>query len=245
MKEASIEPGTYNADTLFDAELAVVQMATSSFQKILAPVIGSTTLKEMTKLTLWRPECRPYRPNTIRPLQTLGQTTRLTEANDVGALRLTYVYERKGDSSHTQPTTTLASARSDRMHIFSNAAMERFLKEQQLSRVLPATHTQEDREECRMLIWSPRIHNEAYKKLTRMVSASTYLARLLLPPRIGVPAISELKELSGKEIDEDHAEGRMGKVKSANVRDQAPGSVKNVWSSVNRWQAQHAIGKYS
>ncbi|OWY93184.1 hypothetical protein PHMEG_00037513 [Phytophthora megakarya] len=45
-------------------------------------------------------------------------------------------------------------------------------------------------------------------------------------PRIRVSAISELKEYSGKDHDEDRARSWLGKVKSAFVRDLAPESEK-------------------
>ncbi|OWY91590.1 hypothetical protein PHMEG_00039762 [Phytophthora megakarya] len=47
-----------------------------------------------------------------------------------------------------------------------------------------------------------------------------------MTPRIRVSAISELKEYSGKDQDEDRARSWLGKVKSAFVRDQAPNSEK-------------------
>ncbi|OWY96790.1 LOW QUALITY PROTEIN: hypothetical protein PHMEG_00032856, partial [Phytophthora megakarya] len=56
-----------------------------------------------------------------------------------------------------------------------------------------------------------------------------------MTPRIRVSAISELKEYSGKDQDEDRARSWLGKVKSAFVRDQAPDSEKR---SAHRSSAQ-------
>ncbi|OWZ19162.1 reverse transcriptase [Phytophthora megakarya] len=57
-------------------------------------------------------------------------------------------------------------------------------------------------------------------------SAGATSAPSTTTPRIRVSAISELKEYSGKDHDEDRARSWQGKVKSAFVRDQAPDSEK-------------------
>ncbi|GMF38640.1 unnamed protein product [Phytophthora fragariaefolia] len=59
-----------------------------------------------------------------------------------------------------------------------------------------------------------------------VASAETSTNAGVAAPRIRVSAISELKEFSGKDNDEDRARSWLGKVKSAFIRDQAPDSEK-------------------
>ncbi|ETM02937.1 hypothetical protein L917_00752 [Phytophthora nicotianae] len=59
-----------------------------------------------------------------------------------------------------------------------------------------------------------------------VATAATTTGLPAITPRIRVSAMSELKEFSGKDDDEDRARAWIGKVKSAFIRDQAPDDEK-------------------
>ncbi|POM69128.1 Hypothetical protein PHPALM_14617 [Phytophthora palmivora] len=242
MKEAGIEPKHFDANVLFDVEPAAVQDATATLHKLLAPLTSSKMPKDTPKLTSFR---RPeYQTSSS---QYASATSEAGSDNSVDLQRMTLGpsgssirHERIPNASQNQPGTAYAPLSSARMHTFFNAAMERFLKEKQTVRTQPMIQPQIDPQGMRdvemdgyqdefdpddLSIDTPRPTLVASAGVSSGNKASAGVAA----PRIRVSAISELKELSGKENEEDRARSRLGKVKSAFVRDQALDSEK-CWS---------------
>ncbi|POM69929.1 Hypothetical protein PHPALM_13737, partial [Phytophthora palmivora] len=54
MKEAGVEPKHFDANVLFDLELAAIRDATATLHKLLVPLTSSKTLREAPKLTTFR-----------------------------------------------------------------------------------------------------------------------------------------------------------------------------------------------
>ncbi|POM60902.1 hypothetical protein PHPALM_30180 [Phytophthora palmivora] len=148
------------------------------------------------------------------------------------------LHVRKANTSQNQPGTAYAPLNSDRMHTFFNAAMDRFLKEQQTARTHPMTEPQTDPRGMRDVEMESVGSHSGYQGefdpddlsidvprpalvASAGVSSGTQPRAGVAAPRIRVSAISELKEFSGKENDEDRARSWLVKVKSAFVRDQA------------------------
>ncbi|POM61906.1 hypothetical protein PHPALM_29008 [Phytophthora palmivora] len=105
MKEAGIEPKHFDANVLFDVELAAIQDATATLHKLLAPLISSTTIKETPKLTSFRsPE---YQTGSS---QYASATSEAGSDNSVDLQRMTLgpsgssmLYERNTNTSQNQP----------------------------------------------------------------------------------------------------------------------------------------------
>ncbi|POM80234.1 Reverse transcriptase [Phytophthora palmivora] len=174
------------------------------------------------------------------------------------------LHERKANASQNQPGTAYAPLNSDRMHTFFNAAMDRFLKEQQTARTHPMTEPQTDPRGMRDVEMESVGSHSGYQGefdpddlsidvprpalvASAGVSSGTQPRAGVAAPRIRVSAISELKEFSGEENDEDRARSWLGKVKSAFVRDQAlDGESRGYWKyhDPGKWFKQaKAVGE--
>ncbi|KAE8971970.1 hypothetical protein PR001_g26737 [Phytophthora rubi] len=104
----------------------------------------------------------------------------------------------------------------EKLESFFQSAMERFLKEQQAPQARfppPGEYDPDDLD-----LGQPS--RAAIATTTTTARTSTGASRLR------VSAMSELKEFSGKDGDEDRARSWVGKVKSAFIRDQAPDEEK-------------------
>ncbi|KAE9268001.1 hypothetical protein PR003_g31591 [Phytophthora rubi] len=109
----------------------------------------------------------------------------------------------------------------EKLESFFQSAMERFLKEQQAPQARfppPGEYDPDDLD-----LGQPS--RAAIATTTTTARTSTGASRLR------VSAMSELKEFSGKDGDEDRARSWVGKVKSAFIRDQAP-DEENTWKDL-------------
>ncbi|POM73861.1 Reverse transcriptase [Phytophthora palmivora] len=276
IKEAGIEPKHFDANVLFDVELAAIHDATATLHKLLAPPTSSKMPKETPKLTSFRsPE---YQTGSS---QYASATSEAGSDNSVDLQRMTLgpsgssmLHERKANANQNHPGTAYAPLNSDRMHTFFNAAMDRFLKEQQTARTQPMTQPQTDPRGMRDVEMESVGSHSGYQGefdpdnlsidvpqpalvASAGISSGNQARTGVAAPRIRVSAISELKEFSGKENDEDRARSWQGKVKSVFVRDQAlddvvmeldllPGESRGYWKyhAPGKWFKQaKAVGK--
>ncbi|POM65921.1 LOW QUALITY PROTEIN: Hypothetical protein PHPALM_18295 [Phytophthora palmivora] len=242
MKETGIEPKHFDANVLFDMELAAIQDATATLHKLLVPLTSSKTLKETPKLMSFRsPE---YQTGSS---QYASATSEAGSDNSVDLQRMTLgpsgssmLHERKANANQNHPGTAYAPLNSDRMHTFFNAAMDRFLKEQQTARTQLMTQPHTDPRGMRDVEMGSVGSHSGYQGefdpddlsidiprpalvASAGVSSGNQARAGVAAPRIRVSAISALKEFSGKDNDE---RSWLGKVKSAFVRDQALGGEK-------------------
>ncbi|POM66192.1 Hypothetical protein PHPALM_17989 [Phytophthora palmivora] len=134
------------------------------------------------------------------------------------------------------PTMTRGS--NAKLESYFQAAMSRFLKEQQgtINPARPALA--EDRDVDMESVGStdrhPNLHEydpddldlDPPRRAAVASASATTTGRSTSVPRIRVSAMSELKEFTGKEVNEDRARAWLNKVKCAFVRDQAPDEEK-------------------
>ncbi|POM80280.1 Hypothetical protein PHPALM_1903 [Phytophthora palmivora] len=133
---------------------------------------------------------------------------------------------------------TMAQGSNAKLESYFQAAMNRFLKEQQGTSNPVISAPAEDRDVDMESVGSPDQHPNQSQHLPESLDLSlagcgavasasaTTTGRSTSVPRIRVSAMSELKEFVGKEGDEDRARAWLNKVKSAFVRDQAPDEDK-------------------
>ncbi|POM70504.1 LOW QUALITY PROTEIN: Hypothetical protein PHPALM_13041, partial [Phytophthora palmivora] len=240
MKEAGVKPKHFDANVLFDLELAAIQDATATLHKLLVPLTSSKTLREAPKLTTFRsPEYQTGSSQYASATSEAGSDTSADlQRMTLGPSGSSMLHKHRTNASQNQPGTAYAPLNSDRMHTFFNAAMDRFLKEQQTARTQPMTQPQTDPRGMRDVEMESVGSHSGYQGefdpddlsidvprpalvASAGVSSGTQPRAGVAAPRIRVSAISELKEFSGKENDEDRARSWLGKVKSAFVRDQA------------------------
>ncbi|POM65348.1 Hypothetical protein PHPALM_18949 [Phytophthora palmivora] len=125
-----------------------------------------------------------------------------------------------------------------KLESYFQAAMNRFLKEQQSTSNPVISASAEDRDVDMESVGSPNRHPSPHEydpddldldppRRAAIASASaTTTGRSTSVPRIRVSAMSDLKEFAGKQGDEDRARAWLNKVKSAFVRDQDPDEEK-------------------
>ncbi|GMF53887.1 unnamed protein product [Phytophthora fragariaefolia] len=137
------------------------------------------------------------------------------------------------------PTTSPSDTPASRLETYFQAAMSRFLKEQQ---VLPSPPTptgiqNPGSQDVEMLSagspdpdphweYDPDDINLPTSDRSAMATMNTGFMGSTMIQRGRISAISDLKEFSGKDQDEDRARAWLGKVKSAFLRDQASDGEK-------------------
>ncbi|KAE8952387.1 hypothetical protein PR003_g34428, partial [Phytophthora rubi] len=125
----------------------------------------------------------------------------------------------------------------EKLESFFQSAMERFLKEQQAPQARLKPSLNEDRDVEMESVESPTRFpppgeydpddlDLGQPARAAIVTTTTTARTSTGASRLRVSAMSELKEFSGKDGDEDRARSWVGKVKSAFVRDQAPDEEK-------------------
>uniref|UniRef100_H3H6F8 Retrotransposon gag domain-containing protein n=1 Tax=Phytophthora ramorum TaxID=164328 RepID=H3H6F8_PHYRM len=211
--------------------------------KILTPLVGSVVpvQRERTTPTRSQTGSSQYGSATSEAGSDSSIELQRMTLGPAGAAML----QSRKERSETKPTVIASSDRAqappERMQSFFNAAMEHFLKEQQAistTRVVDQTEPPETEDVDMESVESNRrdhSHPSEYDPddlsvdaapRAVVVSAGTTGGGTLSATRIRVSAISELKEFSGKDNDEDRARSWFGKLKSAFVRDQAPDGEK-------------------
>ncbi|OWZ01918.1 hypothetical protein PHMEG_00026618 [Phytophthora megakarya] len=114
--------------------------------------------------------------------------------------------------------TTNSTGSSNRLDEYFQMAMNRSLKEQSLSVGTPAPHPWEyDPNDLGV----PSSSGQNSGRATVATAAIGSGSSSPLIQRVRISAISDLKEFTGKDMDEDRARAWIGKVKSAFQRDQA------------------------
>ncbi|POM72278.1 LOW QUALITY PROTEIN: Hypothetical protein PHPALM_11032, partial [Phytophthora palmivora] len=171
------------------------------------------------------------------PRMTLGPS-------GAAMLRQREDHETKRVPDGIAPNMTQGS--NAKLESYFQAAMSRFLKEQQ-GPINPAILAPaEDRDVDMESVGSPDQHPNLHeydpddldldppRRATVASASATRTGRSTSVPRIRVSAMPELKEFAGKEGDEDRARAWLNKVKSAFVRDQAPDEEKQYYHARKR-----------
>uniref|UniRef100_H3GY21 Retrotransposon gag domain-containing protein n=1 Tax=Phytophthora ramorum TaxID=164328 RepID=H3GY21_PHYRM len=232
LKEAGIVLGSFDANELFDLELPIIRESTLSLFAKLTPLSAASS--RQTGSSQYASATSEARSDSSIELQrmTLGPA---------GAATL----QSRKERSETKPTVIASSdpaqAPPERMQSFFNAAMECFLKEQQAVSTTPVVDQAKPpgaqdvdmesvesnrRDHSHPSEYDPDDLGVDAAPRAAVASAGTTGGGTLSATRIRVSAISELKEFSGKDNDEDRARSWFGKLKSTFVRDQAPDGEK-------------------
>ncbi|OWY93569.1 hypothetical protein PHMEG_00036986, partial [Phytophthora megakarya] len=247
LKDAGITPGAFNASELFDLETSVIQRSAKILYEKLEPLVGAITQPETVKL---KPTRNPeYQTGSS---QYASATSEAESDSSADLQRMTLgpsgeemlrdhqANNKPGRSSH-EPTPmaapTVTSRTPEQMPSFFNAAMNRYLKETQTEGLTPMAgrHTTTNQDVEMESVESHHGSHGEYDpdnlsvdtpRQAVIASAGATSAPSTTTPPIRVSAISELKEYSGKDHDEDRAWSWLDKLRSAFVRDQAPDSEK-------------------
>lgn len=252
LEEAGFTPAALDADRLFKLELSEILDAAESLPEVIAPVVG------LAPPTIDPPE--PQRSRAARDLDALTGSSQYASAeseddsdSSVDLERMTmgpaasHMLQRRRETRFEEPpdqaAPQVAAAKAvpppDRRQSFFDAAMARFLREQQAIARAPAQPRPQaisnvpdvDMESVESVAdhqgeYDPDDLSIAIPRRPAIATAEVVESSGPATTRIRVSAISELKEFSGKDRDEDRARSWLGKVKSAFVRDQAPDNEK-------------------
>ncbi|EGZ10226.1 hypothetical protein PHYSODRAFT_338895, partial [Phytophthora sojae] len=124
--------------------------------------------------------------------------------------------KQKPKSTHRTTSATGSDESNGRLASYFQAAMTRFLKEQQVTVVTPTPVVDDN-------VGSRDVEISAPAAVATAASGSTGSS---LDQCVRISAMSDLKEFSGKDQDEDRARSWISKVKSAFLRDQATDEEK-------------------
>ncbi|OWY96977.1 hypothetical protein PHMEG_00032608, partial [Phytophthora megakarya] len=226
LKDAGITSGAFNASELFDLKTPVIQHSARVLYEKLEPLVGSVTQPETVKLTPTR--SLEYQTGSS---QYVSATSEAESDSPADLQRMTLgpsgeemlrgpQANNKPDRSSHEPTPMVApivtSTRPEQMQTFFNAVMSRYLKEIQTEGLTPMAgrHTTTNQDVEMESVESHHGSHGEYdpdnlsvdtSRQAVIASAGAASAPSMTMPRIRVSAISELKEYSGKDHDEDRA----------------------------------------
>ncbi|GMF23751.1 unnamed protein product [Phytophthora fragariaefolia] len=212
LKATAVFAGSFEAEALFDLKLSEIKQSVQSLFELLASLVGEPDQAQK------------------QPTQSTSTATR----SALMAATLTPINPRD---------TLEAVVNSDRhppekLELFFQAAMERFLNEQQVPQTRSKPISTGDQDVDMESVGSPDQPITAWEydpddldlgrpaRATVATTAATTSGHATNTPRIRVSATLELNEFAGKDGDEDRARSWLGKVKSAFIRDQAPDQEK-------------------
>ncbi|GMF15143.1 unnamed protein product [Phytophthora fragariaefolia] len=235
LKKTGIITESFEAEALFDLKLSEIKQSVQSLFELLVPLVAEPDQAQkqptQSKSTATRATLTVARSTPIVAPgdQTAASAPYVSATEEVessdseepprmtlgpaGAAILQNRVKQTAGLTTENPRDTLEAMMNSNRHppekleSFFQAAMEKFLKEQQV----PQTRPKIDRRRIKI---HRRYHNGHHEWPSNK------------HPRIRVSALSELKEFAGKDGDEDRARSWLGKVKSAFIRDQAPDQEK-------------------
>ncbi|EGZ16540.1 hypothetical protein PHYSODRAFT_330603 [Phytophthora sojae] len=226
-KEVGIIAGALDAQSLFDLKLSEIQNSTQTLFQLLKPLIvpGAFQIDSIQTSA----NAQPRRPNgDIVPIRICDRRGRAERA------------EHEVAAPVREPKIAAASVHHspEKLDSFFHAAMERFRKEQQLPGTARKLQPTGDQDVDMESVGSPIRHSASWEfdpddldlgrpaRAVIATTASTSAGGTGAAPRIRVSAMSELKEFSGKDGDEDRSRSWVKKVRSAFVCNQAPDDEK-------------------
>ncbi|OWY90615.1 LOW QUALITY PROTEIN: hypothetical protein PHMEG_00041180, partial [Phytophthora megakarya] len=243
VREAGMVPGSFDADTLFDLDLDVIQAPIGGVPQSPDP-LPLTTTDVVDNLTV----SSHYASAAEDGSDTSSEPPRRMSLEPSGAWMLearskirrsspTRSNRRDNESAPTdQATVTESSDRSVGMlQKFFNAAMDRYLAEEREANKYPASTRPQHQGSQDVEMESIRCSDHGSRweydpdDTGPPRRKPPWRPRLLEPQviqRVRISATSDLKEFTGKDQDEDRARAWISKVKSAFMRDQASDDEK-------------------
>ncbi|GMF62248.1 unnamed protein product [Phytophthora fragariaefolia] len=263
-KETGIIAESFEAEALFDLKLSEIKQSVQSLFELLAPLVGEpdqaqkqSTQSKSTRSTLTVARSTPIvapGDQTAASSPYVSATEEVESSDSEEPPRMTLgpagaamlqnrAKQTAGRTTINPRDTREAMVNSNRhppekLESFFQAAMERFLKEQQVPQTRPKPRSTGDQDVEMESVGSPDQPTTAWEydpndldlgrpaRATVATTTTTTINQAINTPRIRVSAMSELKEFAGKDGDEDRARSWLGKVKSAFIRDQAPDQEK-------------------
>nr|KAE8926447.1 hypothetical protein PF009_g23361 [Phytophthora fragariae] len=265
--EAGLVAGAFDADDLFRPSLRMFQMSTKELFDKLKVIVGenatnpSTTSSPDSSTQIGSTDDRTSSPfvsaaeadsdASSEPRRTsLGPTgaAMLQARSKVSRSKPTRAKTKKTSRAVDKPTTPPhlvitsdnATTSTDKMESYFQAAMSRFLREQQIcmpnleARTLPNPGTRDvemesaGSDDLERLQWEydPDDLDPPTAAPAAVATAAAGSSESTLIQRVRISAISDLKEFTGKDQDEDRARAWISKVKSSLMRDQASDEEK-------------------
>ncbi|OWY97103.1 hypothetical protein PHMEG_00032452 [Phytophthora megakarya] len=245
LKDAGMTPGSFDADALFDMDLDVIQATSCDlFQKlkIVSPdPLPLTTIDTVDNLPVsshyasaaedgFDTSSEPPRRMSLGPSEAsmLEARSKIRRSSPARNSR-----RDNGSAPTDQATVTESSDRSvGTYHKFFNAAMDRYLAEEREANKDPASTRPQhqgsqdvEMESIRSSDHGSRWEFPTSAQATVAAAAAGSTGSTMIQ-RVRISAISDLKEFTGKDQDEDRARAWISKVKSAFMRDQVSDDEK-------------------
>ncbi|OWY93165.1 hypothetical protein PHMEG_00037540, partial [Phytophthora megakarya] len=256
VREAGMIPGPFDADTLFDLDLDVIQATSRDLFQKLKILVGEvpqspdplplTTTDAVDNLTV----SSHYASAAEEGSDTSSESPRRMSLGPSGTsmpearskiLRSGPARSSRHESAPTdQATATETSDRSvGTLQKFFNAAMNRYLAEEREPNKDPASTRPQHQgsQDVEMESIRSSDHGSRWEydpddvdwptsAQATVATAATGATGSTMIQRVRISAISDLKEFTGKDQDEDRARAWIRKVKSAFMRDQASDDKK-------------------
>ncbi|ETP04580.1 hypothetical protein F441_18683, partial [Phytophthora nicotianae CJ01A1] len=238
-KESGIVAGAFEANDLFDLSKEVIKTAPRMLFELLVGGVHKISKDEGPPPDSPgddHDESSSHYESAIEEVDTdsVDDPPRMT-LGPSGTAMLRDRAAQKAASSPTERGSAVASVKRyspEKLEsFFFQSAMGRFLEEQRTA-TAPEGPTPTGAQDVEMESVGSLDHHLLPNEYDpddldliaprRAAVATTSTAKATIAPRIRVSAMSELKEFSGKDGDEDRARAWLSKVKSAFVRDQAP-----------------------
>ncbi|OWY93404.1 hypothetical protein PHMEG_00037216 [Phytophthora megakarya] len=252
VREAGMIPGSFDADTLFDLDLDVIQATSRDLFQKLKILVGEvpqspdplplTTTDAVDNLTVsshYASAAEDGSDTSSEPPRRMSRgpsgASMLEARSKIRRSSLTRSSRRDNGSAPTdQATVTESSDRSvGTLQKFFNAAMDRYLAEEREANKDPASTRPQHQGSQDVEMESTRSSDQGSRweydpddvdlptsAQATVATAATGSAGSTQIQRVRISAISDLKEFTGKDQDEDRARAWISKVKSAFMRDQ-------------------------
>ncbi|OWZ02040.1 hypothetical protein PHMEG_00026468, partial [Phytophthora megakarya] len=248
LEDAGIVAGAFDADTVFELSLTTVEESSKRLFKLLKLLVGATaslsSLGPMEEYPTSASSHSGFASAKASVFSDIGSDSSTKPVRmTLGPSGAAMLEARKIKEEKSQVETAVVPKAAPnpnspgRMQSFFNTAMDRFLKEQSEEKRREQPKVREasdvDMESMRSFHPSPDEYDPDDLSIDVPRRVAVASAEAAAPsggaegtPRVRMAAISELKEFSGRDTDEDRARSWLGKVKSAFIRDQAPDSEK-------------------
>ncbi|KAE8909725.1 hypothetical protein PF002_g23205 [Phytophthora fragariae] len=268
-QEAGLVAGAFDADDLFRPDLRIFQLSTKELFDKLKVIVGEKVTDPSTTSSPDSPtqigstgdrtsspfvsaaEAAPDASSEPRRM-SLGPTgaAMLHARSKVSRQKLTRAKVKKTSGAVSKPTTSSphlvittdnATTSTDKMEYIFQAAVSRFLREQQISmpnlaaRTFPNPGTRDvemesaGSDELERLQWEydPDDLDLPTAAPAAVATAAVGSSESTLIQRVRISTISDLKEFTGKDQDEDRARAWISKVVPAAAR-----STRNKWTEL-------------
>ncbi|KAE9275578.1 hypothetical protein PF001_g26516 [Phytophthora fragariae] len=255
LEEAGVTAGAFDADDLFNLAIDEIRISTESLFNLLKPLVGECPAAKTPESTAVRIQLPKYNTGSSLFASATPEAGSNSSSGSrrmqLGPSCAAMFQTRSADDSNVKiHVPQLAKTTPDRIPLadppstssletYFQAAMSRFLNERpEIGASRPAVSRPDPGEQdIDMESAGSQDHPEHWeydpddidmKNARRTATTAAAIAPIGSPAvqRVKISAISDLKEFTGKDHDEERARGWISKVKSAFTRDQATDEEK-------------------